>query len=58
MNQMEQLIANLCDADKRTTDPQTHKAAEVILVHNVNEWCKSVSITQQERGQNIVRTND
>lgn len=37
-NQMEQLIANLCDADKRTTDELTRKVAEVVLIHNINDW--------------------
>ena len=44
-NQLEQLIADLCDADKRNADPELQKASEIICVNLAAEWY--VTITQK-----------
>lgn len=41
---LERLIADMCDADKRNTDPELQKAAELIMIDNVAEWY--VTVTQ------------
>lgn len=46
-NQLERLIADLCDADKRNADPELQKAGALIIVQNVDDWYKNhVTITQ------------
>lgn len=40
-NQLERLIADLCDADKRSADPQLQRAGELIIIQNVDGWYNS-----------------
>lgn len=49
-NQLERLIAKLCDADNR------HKSADKVLVHNLNDWY--VTITQLDTNDQIVYNKD
>lgn len=37
-NQLERLIAEVCDADKRNTDPAVKKASELVIAQNVAKW--------------------
>lgn len=40
---LKRLIADMCNADKRNTDPKLQKAAELIMVDNVAEWYATIT---------------
>lgn len=41
-DQLEQLIAQLCDADKRNASKELQKIAGLILIENVAEWYQEI----------------